>query len=66
MGRVDLISLIFLVSAILLLAGMALAIPAEPIEFASICRTRVDGVATKARGVPATPGVARHETKPNS
>ena len=66
MGRVDLISLIFLVSAILLLAGMALAIPAEPIASTSICRSRVDGVAAKAKVVPAPPAAARLETRPDS
>jgi hypothetical protein len=66
MGRVDLISLILLVSAILLLSGMTLAIPAKPIEFTSICRSRVDDVATKAKVVPAPPAAVRVEIRPES
>ena len=66
MGRVDLISLILLVSAIPLLAGMALAIPAQPTGLASICRTRGDGAATRAKVVPAAPAAAHLEPRPDS
>ncbi len=62
MGRVDLISLMVLVSSILLLAGMALAIPADPFEFASICRSRTDGPAAKAGTTPATSDLTRRKT----
>jgi len=65
--RVDKVPLIFIVSSILLLAGTALEIPAEPMPFASICRSRLDGSATKSFPAPAPPGSTRLETtKPTS
>jgi hypothetical protein len=66
MGRVDLISLTFLAASISLLTGMALAIPGEPIELASICRSRVDGVAPKAKAVSVAPVAARLKTRLDS
>lgn len=59
MGRCDLISLMALVSSILMLTGMAVAIPAEPVLFASICRSRADGIAVQPKAVPATPVATR-------
>src|ERR1700754_4451798 len=49
--RVDPIPLLFFVASLLLLAGMAMEIPAEPAGQASICRARA-GDAT-ATSVPA-------------
>ena len=63
MGRVDRISLISLLSSILLLAGMALELPAEPIAFASICRSREDGAAAKADTMPAASDLTRSRTR---
>lgn len=62
MERVDRIPLTVIVSSILLLAGTALEIPAEPPQFASFCRSRSDGSATKALPAPAAPGPMRLET----
>jgi hypothetical protein len=63
-GRIDFISLICLVSSVLLLTGMALALPGKPIESTSICRSRVDEIAPKTTAVPVTPVVARIKTRP--
>ena len=60
--HVDRIPLTFILSSIVLLAGTALEIPAEPTQFASICRSRSDGSATKALRAPAAPGPMRLET----
>ena len=60
--RLDRIPLTFIVSSIVLLAGTALEIPAEPMQFASICRSRSDGSATKALPARAAPGPMRLET----
>ncbi len=66
MGRIDSISLIILASTILLLVGVAVAPPGEPLEFASICRSCVDAVAAKAKIAPATPVMTGLKTRPDS
>ncbi len=65
LGRTDLISLASLVAAILLLVGMAWAIPAEPVERTSICRSPANGAAAK-RALPVTPDATRLKARPDS
>ena len=66
MERVDRISLIFIAPSILLLVGTALEIPARPVEYASICRSRPDGSAASSLSitvatVPTRPGTTKPE-----
>ena len=65
MDRIDRISLLFVASTILMLAGMALSIPAEPRGFglASICRSRADAAASKPASTQAALDRARTRTQ---
>jgi hypothetical protein len=59
------ITLLFIVPSILLLVGTALAIPARPAEYTSICRSRPDGSAASSLPVPvATIPTRLGTTKP--
>jgi hypothetical protein len=60
--RVDRISLLFLASSVFLLTGVALAIPAEPAELGSMCRSRPPGATTKPIAASSTPGPVRLDT----
>ena len=60
--RVDRIPLLVFVSSILLMAGMAFEIPAEPAGLASICRSGADGAATRPASISTMPEQERPGT----
>ena len=60
--RVDRIPLLVFVSSTLLMAGMALEIPAGPAGLAPICRSRTDGAATRPASLSTMPEPERPAT----
>ena len=60
--RVDRIPLLVFVSSTLLMAGMALEIPAGPTGLASICRSGADGAATRSASLSTMPEPERPAT----
>ena len=67
MERFDRISVLVFVSSALLLAGMSLEIPPQPIDTGSICRAQPGGTTAKTFSAPATPESARFKaTGPTS
>jgi hypothetical protein len=57
--RFDRISVLVFVSSALLLAGMSLEIPAQPIDLGSICRARPGDASAKSGAAPTTSESAR-------
>ena len=57
--RFDRISVLVFVSSALLLAGMSLEIPAQPIDLGSVCRAQPGNTTARTFSVPATPESAR-------